>query len=225
MTKRFVYSNFSKLSIPNFLSKIYSIQQALSVPMFESIVPAPAEVFVVYEQMKQLAIQTTHRNYQVKGVRDALRQKLEYMLDQQCYAVNAMGCGDMSIISLSGFPVNRLRSAPSAPQKPAIKEFSITPDQTGLEIQILGCKQARQYIIEVLKKDGTMAMRHVSTRLRTVITQLPSDVELNLRVQAENSAGKSQWSPNLSFMIVESNGLSGLLQGYSQSNDKGMHAA
>jgi hypothetical protein len=225
MTKRFVYSNFSKFSLSAFMAKVSSIQDLLSHPTFQTITPTPAEVLELLVQLRSLAHKTMSGNYLVRGERDQVREKIERMLDRQCYAVNALACGDFAILSISGFPVNRLRKTIPVPTTPVVKELSLTADRGCLELKLIGCKQARQYIIEVLKKDGTMAMRHVSTCLHTVISQLPVSMVLNMRVQAENSAGKSQWSPNLSFMIVESNGLSGLLQGYSKSNDKGMHAA
>lgn len=210
MKKRFALDNFSKRSISNFIYKAGSIQSALSESMFSTITPAPSEVLPLINEMKQLANQTELGNYLCKARRDTVRQEIERMLTRQCFSVNALAAGDMIILLQSGFDINKVPTAVPLPNLPVIKTIALGSADNSVDVQIMGCRQARNYIIEIRDINNNLIREASSTRMMANVTGLPSGIMLRARVYAENASGRSLWTVYYSFMLNSIDGNMGL---------------
>jgi hypothetical protein len=210
MKKNCVICNFSGLSYADFLSKARSAQQALENPLFLSIVPTPAEVLPVIDQVQELWGLTNQRNYQVKAQRDRARDELETMLARQVYNVNGLAAGDLNVLRQSGFDLKKERSQRPVPSTPIIKGVTPFGDEGAVELSFIRPKGVAFFTVEVLDSNSKVIYNGTFTRSKVTLERLPVGVQLRARVRAENSTGKSVWTMPYPFIISVMDGVYGV---------------
>jgi hypothetical protein len=211
MQNRFVKISFSKLSNPSFIVKSRSIQSALSDPMFAAVLPSPAEVFPLIDELEHLNILTSMGNKMVKSQRDSLREEINQMMVRQVMSVNSIGANDLSFLKKSGFELNAVPTAAPVPTTPLVKKVVQGVNEGSAKVIFFGCKYASFYLLEVRDAQNRVIGDVSSTRKQADITGLPTNQILQIRVRAHNSTGKSFWSVDYPFMLVNLNGRTGLL--------------
>jgi hypothetical protein len=201
MKKRYAIFNFGRLSYGGFISKAIAVQEALAAPMFNTIQPSAAEVMPMINNLQGLWTLSEHRNYQSKGVRDALRYQIEDMLKQQCYYVNALANGNMDLLSFCGFELNKVPSSQPLPLRPIIKDISTTGVGGEVLVSLQGSRQTKYFVLETRDAQGSLIREATSTRVKAKVSDLPVGVLLSVRVQAFNAKGRSPWTVDFPFMI------------------------
>jgi hypothetical protein len=210
MKKIFAIFNFGRLSFAAFISRARSVQHALSQPLFMTIVPTPAEVSLVIDNLENLWSVTNLRNYQHKAERDRVRADLELLLMQQIFSVNNLAAGNPDVLRQSGFDLNKQPTAKPLPGTPIIKGVASTGDEGAIEFSFIRPKDASFYEVEVLNPSSEVVHQCIVTRTKLIIQNLPLGIQLRVRVRAQNATGKGVWTMPYPFMISVMEGVYGV---------------
>jgi len=104
------------LSDTVFIARVREIQTMIAAaPVFNTIVPAPATIVPMLDQLAIWDAEAHLRDYRNVTPRRALREQLNVLVSDQCTAVNAIAQGDVNTLVLSGYELNKIPSATPVP--------------------------------------------------------------------------------------------------------------
>ncbi len=199
MKKRYVTLSFKKMGYNDFLDKVREIQSFLSAPMFSTIVPTPAEVIPLLDQLQVVWIQTKAGNRLLRGERDDLRELITNLLERQALAVNYLADGSMNILLNCGFDISKEEEPRPVPETVMIK--AIEPLQAGeVIIKIKTDPFAEYYQAKITGPNG-FTKWYTSLHPKMKVPDLLMGVTLTVVVRSVNNKGIGQWSVSGNFVL------------------------
>jgi hypothetical protein len=186
--------------LAEFLLKARVVQDKLSTPEFNSVLPTPAEVVPLLDQIGVFLNQSLDRDYTTVWERRILERQVNDMLRQQVSYVNAIANGNEGVLSRSGFEMSK---EPAARVIPGMGEVDNVINLFDGDV-IITCKRlatAERYQLEVHGPDN-LVVGVESFGIRFKIPNLPSGVDLMARVRGINRRGDGEWSPSMIFRVA-----------------------
>lgn len=187
------------LGLAKFITKSRNIQNNLSNPLFNTVTPTPAEVLPLIEQLAVYEARIELKDHSVTGPCKALVKQVKAMLAQQATCVNAIADGNIDILSIPGFELNKIPVNKAIPDYGVIMNISTTFDGQAIVV----CKTlefAERYEFE-FSGAGGFHRDEESYHTKLKISDLPSDVEIKVRARGINRRGVGDWGPSMSFKI------------------------
>jgi len=184
----------------DFIARVREIQTMLSAaPVFSGIVPAPATIVPMLDQLAIWDAESRQRDYRNVAPRRALRAQLDTLVSGQCTSVNAIAQGDVNKLVLSGFELNKIPAATTAPEYTEI-DFV---ENKGAGTAMVYIKHRRNVgFYELLFKGPNNFQRIVSSSHPHVeVPNLPEGVRLSVVARAVNRKGVGEWSLPVKFVV------------------------
>lgn len=183
----------------DFIVRARLIQTKLSEPLFSSVVPSPAAVMPMLNQLDIWLSESMMKDYRNVSARNALRAKLNDMVSAQCTSVNAIAQNDVNVMIKSGFDLMRMPVTASLPEPTSIKWIK-SLDEGTIKIRLKRVPDYRFYEIEINGAEGFV--RHEASTVSTAeIPNLPTGVRLFIVARAVNSKGRGPWSAPRAFVV------------------------
>lgn len=201
VVKRKALNVQNRVSIGLFQSKVLSVQENLSIPMFHMIVPPPSEVLPKLATFNSFQSQCEIGNRAVIPDRDAIKQEILNDMAKQCWGVNLLANGDMTILSKCGFDISKERGVAPVPGVPYFKGITPGCDDGEIELHLKGNKQAKFYVLEVIDMDGNLIREVTLNKAKSPVYNLPVNVLLRARACSVNARGRSVWTAFYPFSI------------------------
>ncbi len=190
-----------RVSIGVFQSKVLSVQENLSAPMFGTIAPPPSEVLPKLATFNSFQSQCEIGNRAVIPDRDAIKKEILNDMAKQCWGVNLLANGDMTILSKCGFDISKERGVAPVPGVPFFKAITPGCDDGEIELQLQGNKYARFYVLEIRDVDGNLVREVTLNKAKSPVYSLPVNVLLRARACSVNARGRSIWTAYYPFSI------------------------
>jgi hypothetical protein len=178
------------------------IQEGLSNPAFSTVQPTPTDVVPYIDNFAALLTQTRLGNKTLITQRDNLRRTITNMVGSQCNGVNQIADGDLEILELSGFTINKLREKRPLPSKGEPLAVTVVGPKCA-EFRAHGITNSDFIEVEV---DGPQGFCKVysSKQSKVKVNNLPVGVELKACVRGVNAHGEGDWSNTVTFMLYGS---------------------
>lgn len=189
-----------RLSSAALVEKATTITNALSQPQYSQVVPTAGEVQAVLDQFKMAQEQCSVRNYQMKPVRDALREQLELMLKAQCASLNGLGYGDPEMLAASGFDLAKTPGSRPLPEQGLIVSITAQNTPGSALVRFKGIKGREFYRVVVCKGDHVCGNYTVTDNKCVIRGYAEGDV-LSVRVCGVNSAGEGLLSEAVLYLV------------------------
>lgn len=188
-----------KLSNRDFVDDTRAIQLALSSGAYNAVVPAPASVTPLIDQMEVYVEDNKHRNYKTVPLRKALRKQITAMLKLQCTSVNGLANGDIDFMFNSSFPLNKQPEPTQVPVKGQLR--FITPLAFGEAfVYFYGIATRDYYEVKVTGPNGFIQIT-TGIHPKMKVADLPLNVTLQARVRGVNGKGQGEWSQPIGFLL------------------------
>jgi len=183
----------------DFITEVRGAEENLSNPAFNLVLPAPATVISLLDQLQVYIVQSNQRDYRNTASRRLLRKQLNIMVQAQCDSVNYIAQGDVSMMELSGFPLSKIPTPHQVPDQGLIKKI-VRLDAGTAAITTKALRNCKYYKVEVEGPAGFKAEEN-GTFCKFKVANLPLDVTLKVRVCGINNKGVGLWSPWVDFTV------------------------
>lgn len=189
-----------KLKNTDFIARVREIQTMIAAaPVFNTIVPAPATIIPMLDQLEIWTAESLMRDYRNVVPRNALREQLNVLVAAQCTAVNAIAQGDVNTLVLSGFELNKI---PSATPEPGQAEIDFVESKGGGTAVVYIKRMAKVWYYELSIKGPNGFERQVSSPYSNVkVADLPEGVRMTVAVRGVNRKGVGEWSLPVKFVV------------------------
>lgn len=198
MIKRRCIFGMYGLKNSDFIPRVREIQTKLLAPGFNAVSPAPA---IIVAKLDQLAIwvgEALMKDYRNAAAREALRKELNVLVSQQVISVNSIAQGDVNILVLCGFELNKMPTPIVSPEMgemdwvenlgegTVMMYFKRLPDVKVYEAEITG--------------PNNFYFKDISFYPKIKVPNLPLGVTLYVVVRGRNYRGIGPWSGPLTFV-------------------------
>ncbi len=184
------------------IEKGSSIQEQLLQPQYNQVVPTPAEVMAIINDIKPFQQQVDSRNFQFKPGRDERLPALKTALVNQCNSINALAMGSEDFIAFTGFEMSKVPELHPVPEEGVVKEITPLKDATAI-FRFKGIR-FRDFNEWEISGPGNYQRMEATKFLKAKVTHLPTGVNLKIRVRAVNGRGPGEWSESVSFIVYAS---------------------
>jgi len=188
------------LSDTVFIARVREIQTMIAAaPVFNTIVPAPATIVPMLDQLAIWDAEAHLRDYRNVTPRRALREQLNVLVSDQCTAVNAIAQGDVNTLVLSGYELNKI---PSATPVPGQAEIDFVESKGSGTATVFIKRMSKLEYFDLLIKGPNNFERHVSSPYSNVkVADLPEGIRLTVVARAVNRKGVGEWSLPVKFVV------------------------
>lgn len=199
MIKRRCIFGMQGLKDSDFIARVHTIQTMLSAaPIYSGIVPAPATIIPMLEQLAIWDVEAHLRDYRNVAPRRVLRAQLNGLVSDQCTAVNAIAQGDVNMLVQSGFELNKIPSPTPAPDQ---AEIDFVESKSGMSIvYIKRMRDARFYELQ-FKGPNNFELKVSSPYPDVEVPDLPEGIRLSVVARAVNRKGVGEWSLPVKFVV------------------------
>jgi len=189
-----------KLKDVDFIARVRDIQTMITAaPVFNTIVPAPATIVPMLDQLAIWDGEARLRDYRNVVPRKAMRAQLNDLVSAQCTAVNAIAQGDVNTLVLSGFELNKI---PSATPEPGQAEIDFVESKGTATAIVYIKRMAKVWYYDLLIKGPNNFERPVSSPYSNVkVANLPEGVRMTVVVRGVNRKGVGEWSLPVKFVV------------------------
>ncbi len=182
----------------DFIARGRDIQTMLSAPVFSAVVPTPATITPMLDQLAIWDAEARLRDYRNVAPRRELRAQLNVLIADQCTAVNAIAQGDVNVLVQSGFELNKIPSATPAPEQ---AEIDFVESKGGGTAVVYIKRRGKVRYYELQFKGPNNFERTVSSPYSNVkVPDLPTGVRLTVVARAVNRKGVGDWSLPVKFV-------------------------
>ena len=189
-----------KFKNTDFIARVREIQAMIAAaPVFNTIVPAPATIGPMLDQLAIYVGESLMKDYQNVVPCRALRAQLNSLVTAQCTAVNAIAQGDVNTLVLSGFELNKI---PSTTPEPGQAEVDFVESKGAGTAIVYIKRMAKVWYYDLLIKGPNNFERPVSSPYSDVkVPNLPEGVRLSVLVRGVNRKGAGEWSLPVKFVV------------------------
>lgn len=199
MYKRRCVFKMYGLKNSDFIARVREIQTLLSVPAFNAVVPAPATIIPMLDQLAVYVAESLLKDHRNVAARQALRAQLDELVAAQVTAVNAIAQGDVPTLLLSGFDLNKIPTPISVPEAGEVNFVEDKDDATAVvHTEVL--PDCLLYEFEFFGPAGFFRYEN-SFYAKLKVPELPTSVTLRVKVRGKNKKGIGQWSGLYSFVV------------------------
>ncbi len=182
-----------------FMSRVRHIQSKLDNSLFSIMTPTPAEVMAKMDELKVFQDEIARRDRGRLGQRNEVRKAIERMVSKQCAFVNAIADGDLSVLEVSGFELNKVRG------KRPLPTVGSTPNTTPLGngeviIEATGI-QNHDFVELQVNGPGGSSYHYSGLYAKFEINNLPVGVVLKARMRGINCHGEGEWTGSVTFIV------------------------
>lgn len=199
MLRRWCVFKMHDLKDSDFITRVREIQILLSAPVFNAVMPAPATITPMLDQLAVYVAESLLRDYRNVVAREALRAQLNVLVAAQATSVNAIAQGDVNTLLLSGFDLNKI---PTPIQVPAMGEVNFVENRDGATVIVFTevLPNCKLYEFEFFGPNGFYRYEN-SFYAKVKVADLPTGVTLRVKVRGKNYKGIGQWSGLYSFVV------------------------
>lgn len=199
MNKRRCIFGMYSLKDSDFIARVREIQINLSNPGFSAVLPSPAVINSMLDQLAIWVAESLMKDYRNSAARMALRKDLNRQVSQQVTSVNSIAQGDVNILVLSGFDLNKI---PTPIGVPVQGEVNRVENRDGGAVVIFFEKiaNAKLYEIEITGPNNFYYYDN-SFYPKIKVSNLPVGVTLYVVVRAKNYKGIGLWSAPMTFVV------------------------
>jgi len=184
------------------IDKGASIQDKLLQPQYNQVVPTPAEVMAIINDIMPFQQQVESRNYEFKPGRDQRLPALKTALINQCNSINALAMGNEDFIAFTGFEMSKVPELHPLPAEGMVKE--ITPLKDATAVFQFKAVRYRDFNEWEISGPGNYQRMEATKFVKVKVSDLPTGVNLKIRVRAVNGRGPGEWSESVSFIVYAS---------------------
>lgn len=199
MNKRWCVFKMYKLKDSDFITRVRDIETLLGNPAFNTLVPAPATIIPMLDQLAVYVAEALLKDYRNVAARKALRAQLDEMVAAQVTAVNAIAQGDLPTLLLSGFDLNKIPTPISVPETGEVNFVEDKDDATAI-VYTEVLPHCLLYEFEFFGPAGFFKYEN-SFYAKLKMPNLPTGVTLRVKVRGKNKKGIGQWSGLYSFVV------------------------
>jgi len=184
------------------IGRAQTIQNKLLNPQYNQVVPTPAEVTAIINDILPFQAQVESRNYEYKPGRDERLPALKTALVNQCNSVNALAMGSEDFIIFTGFELSK---EPELHPVPAVGEVKrVTPLKDATAVLQAKAIQYRDFNEWEISGPNDYNKIEATKFLKLKVSNLPTGVELKARTRAVNGRGPGEWSESVAFIVYAS---------------------
>lgn len=199
MIKRWCVFKIYRLKDSDFITRVRDIETLLGNPAFNTLVPAPATIIPMLDQLAVYVAEALLHDYRNVAARKALRAQLNELVGAQVKGVNTIAQGDVPTLLLSGFELNKI---PAPTPLPEVGEINFVEDEDGATAVVNAetLQDCLLYEFEFFGPEGFYRYEN-SFYAKLKVSDLPTSVTLWVKVRGKNKKGVGQWSGLYSFVV------------------------
>ncbi len=181
-----------------YIAKARVIQNKLSAPQFNAVIPAPATVIANLTQLEEYLAESLTGNHSHKDSSVQLRKETQAMLSSQVSYVNSIADGNVNTLEQSGFELSKVPSSIPAPEQGVVVKVEDKNDGTVI-VDIKHLPHCEIYEAQVTGPSG-FTKHQISLYSKIKLSDLPVGVRLSVRVRGVNKKGEGDWSIPCNFV-------------------------
>lgn len=193
--------NLKNVAVDVFVNSTREIQERLAVPLFNTVVPTPAEVLSLINHMAALQTHIRAGDKSLIPQRDQSRKDINGMVARQCICVNGIAGGDLAILNESGFELAKVRQPKPIPERVETVVLSNGLNSGDVNIDYSPSKYRNSYIIQMMVMEGEWQTVQTTTKRKATIYNVPEKEFVYFRVGAINASGQGDWSVPVRLLV------------------------
>jgi len=198
MIKRRCIFGMYGLKDSDFIVRVREIQINLSNPGFSAVIPTPTTINSMLDQLAIWVAEALMKDYRNSAARIALRKELNRLVSQQVISVNSIAQGDVNILVLTGFDLNKVPSSIPVPEQGEVDRV-VNRENGTVEIYNKRLLDCLLYEAEITGPNN-FYLKESSFYPKIKIANLPMGVNLFVITRGRNKKGNGLWSGPLSFV-------------------------
>lgn len=191
--------SLGKYTNEGFIEKTSDIQGNLLQVPYGAVLPSPATVTPLIEQMRIYHKESKERNHKNSLQLKLIRKQITELLKLQSASVNGLANGDVDYMVNSGFDMNKVPAPIPEPLMPTI--MFIKPLKGGSVIVKNKAVPYTDYYQSKFTGPGGFVKWQTSLYSKVKVPDLPTGVTLTVMVRAVNNKGIGEWSNSQNFEL------------------------
>lgn len=199
MIKRRCIFGMYPLKNSDFVTRVRESQTKLLAPGFSTVTPAPAVIVPMLDQMAIWIGESLAKDYRNSAAMQAMRADLNRLVSQQVTSVNSIAQGDVNILILSGFELNKIPTPITEPEEGEINKVK----NIGGGTVIIYMKRIPNCILHEIEITGPNNFFYYDNSFypKIKVPNLPVGVTLYVVMRGKNHKGVGPWSAPVTFVV------------------------